>query len=200
MQSRHPAIALALAGAIAATFAATPAFAHSGAGMAGGFTSGFLHPLGGLDHIVAMVAVGLWGAILGRPAIYLLPITFPLVMAFGGALGIAGVPLPFIETGIALSGVVLGLMVALLARPPLWLAMALVGVFAIFHGYAHGAELPAAANPAAYAVGFVLATGLLHLAGILIGTLIGLSFGKTLVRTGGALIALTGAAFLAGLA
>ena len=200
MQSRHPAIALALAGAIAATFAATPAFAHSGAGMAGGFTSGFLHPLGGLDHIVAMVAVGLWGAILGRPAIYLLPITFPLVMAFGGALGIAGVPLPFVETGIALSGVVLGLMVALLVRPPLWLAMALVGVFAIFHGYAHGAELPAAANPAAYAVGFVLATGLLHLAGILIGTLIGLSFGKTLVRTGGALIALTGAAFLAGLA
>ena len=200
MQSRLSATILSLAGTIAVTLAATPAFAHSGAGMAGGIASGFLHPLGGLDHIVAMVAVGLWGAILGRPAIYLLPITFPLVMAFGGTLGIAGVPLPFVETGIALSGIVLGLMVALFVRPPLWLAMALVGVFAIFHGYAHGAELPSAANPAAYAVGFVLATGLLHLAGILIGALVGLSFGKTMVRAGGALIALTGAAFLAGLA
>jgi urease accessory protein len=117
---------------------AAPALAHTGEGGAGGFLSGLAHPVFGLDHVVAMVAVGLWGVFLGQPAIWLLPIVFPLVMAFGGVLGIVGVPLPAVETGIAASAIVLGAMVALAARPPLWAAAALVGALAIVHGYAHG--------------------------------------------------------------
>src|SRR5262245_54794465 len=128
------------------------ALAHTGAGVAVGLQSGFLHPVTGLDHLVAMVAVGLWGAQLGSPAIFILPITFPLVMAFGGLLGIVGFTLPFAETAIALSGIALGLLVTLRARPPLAVAMLIVGAFAIFHGYAHGRELPNAADPLAYAV------------------------------------------------
>ena len=108
------------------------AAAHSESGIIGGFESGFLHPLTGLDHIVAMVAVGLWGAFLGQPAVWLLPVLFPIVMALGGAAGILGIPLPHVEIGIALSGIVLGLMVALAARPPLWVAAVLVGFFAVF--------------------------------------------------------------------
>ncbi|NWG73730.1 MAG: HupE/UreJ family protein, partial [Rubrivivax sp.] len=124
--------------------AAGPALAHSGAGdVAGGFLTGFVHPLQGWDHVVAMVAVGLWGAFLGRPAIWLLPVVFPLVMALGGALGVAGVPLPGVEVGIALSAIVLGGMVAAAARLPLAWAAVVVGAFAIFHGHAHGTELPA---------------------------------------------------------
>ena len=129
---------------------ATPAFAHAPGGFANGFLGGFAHPLLGPDHIVAMVAVGLWGAFLGRPAIWLLPITFPLMMAAGGVLGMLGVPIPAVEAGIASSAVVLGLMVALAARPPLWVAALLVGAFAIFHGHAHGRELPAGADAVAF--------------------------------------------------
>lgn len=180
--------------------AATPGFAHTGEGISGGFMSGLLHPIFGWDHVVAMVAVGLWGAVLGRPAIWILPIVFPLVMAFGAALGVAGIPVPFIEAGIALSGVVLGLLIVFLIKAPLPLAAVLVGLFAIFHGHAHGTELPEAANPIAYAVGFVIATGLLHLFGILFGTLMASEAGKWAVRAGGALIALVGAAFLFGVA
>lgn len=175
------------------------AFAHAdAASITGGFLSGFFHPITGLDHVVAMVAVGLWGAFLGRPAIWILPIVFPLVMAFGGALGVAGVNIPYIETGIALSGVVLGLAVAFAVRPPLWIAAILVGAFAIFHGHAHGTELPNAANPLIYSIGFVIGTGLLHLAGILFGELTRWSWGHIAVRTGGVVIALIGLAFLFG--
>jgi len=174
-----------------------PAFAHTDpASLQGGFLSGFLHPVSGLDHVVAMIAVGLWGAFLGKPAIWILPITFPLVMAFGGALGVAGVPIPSVETGVALSGVILGLAVLLAVRPPMWLAAVVVGVFAIFHGYAHGVELPKAANPLIYSIGFVIATGLLHLAGIAIGELKRLPLGEMAVRTGGAIISLIGLGFL----
>ena len=177
--------------------ATTPALAHSdAASLQGGFMSGFLHPISGLDHVVAMVAVGLWGAFLGKPAIWLLPVVFPLVMAFGGALGVAGVPIPYIETGIALSGVVLGLAVLFALRPPMWIAAVLVGAFAIFHGHAHGTELPNAANPLIYSLGFVIGTGLLHLAGILIGELKRLPSGTIIVRAGGAIIALIGFGFL----
>jgi Hydrogenase/urease accessory protein len=172
------------------------ASAHQQSGVAGGFVSGFTHPLFGPDHVVAMVAVGLWGAQLGAPAIWVLPITFPLIMAFGGLLGVLGIPIPGVEVGIALSAIALGGMVALQARPPLWAAMVLVGVFAIFHGHAHGAELPEAANPLAYGVGFVIATGLLHLTGILIGLLISRPLGATAVRVCGGVIALIGAYFL----
>ena len=183
---------------LAAVSAACPAFGHGG-GFSGGFIGGFAHPLFGPDHVVAMVAVGLWGAFLGAPAIWLLPIVFPLVMAAGGVLGILGVPLPGVETGIALSAVVLGLMVALAARPPLWVAAVLVGVFAIFHGHAHGTELPPGADAVAYSVGFVIATGMLHLAGIAFGLLARWPAGRFAVRAAGGAIALAGVAFLSGM-
>ncbi len=173
-------------------------FAHSGEGVMGGFVSGFKHPIMGWDHLVAMVAVGLWGAILLRPAIWVLPITFPMVMALGAVLGILGVPIPFVEPGIALSGLVLGLVILLAWKAPLWAAMVLVGIFALFHGHAHGTELPEAANPLAYAVGFVLGTGLLHLAGIGLGFAEKLPKGIYLVRAMGGVIALCGLAFFMG--
>ena len=176
------------------------ASAHTGAGVAGGFASGFLHPVLGWDHVVAMVAVGLWGAFLGMPAIWLLPVVFPLVMALGGAMGVVGIDLPAVETGIALSGVILGLLVAFAVRAPIWVAAVIVGAFAIFHGHAHGTELPEAANPFAYAAGFVIATGLLHVGGILFGFLAGSQAGRIAVRGAGGVIAAVGAAFLFGLA
>ena len=174
-----------------------PAFAHADvATLQGGFMSGFMHPISGLDHVVAMVAVGLWGAFLGRPAIWILPVVFPLVMAFGGALGVAGIPIPYIETGIALSGVVLGLAVLFAIKPPMWIAAIIVGAFAIFHGHAHGTELPSAANPLIFSIGFVIGTGLLHLAGIAVGELKRLPKGEWIVRAGGAVISVIGMGFL----
>ncbi|MEQ9395335.1 HupE/UreJ family protein [Haliea sp.] len=170
--------------------------AHSAADIGGGFVSGLLHPVLGWDHVAAMVAVGLWGAFLGNPAVWLLPVVFPLVMAFGGALGLAGVPVPSVEIGIALSALVLGIMIVLAARPPLWLAGVIVAIFAIFHGHAHGTELPEAASPLAYSLGFVIATGLLHLAGIGFGLLVRWPLGRIAVRAGGAVIALGGMVFL----
>jgi len=175
------------------------ASAHEGAGISGGFFSGFSHPILGWDHVIAMVAVGLWGAFLGNPAIWVLPVVFPLVMTVGGVLGIVGVPLPAVETGIALSAIVLGLMVAAAARPPLWLAAVIVGLFAIFHGHAHGTELPGAASPVAYSLGFVIATGLLHLTGIAFGLLVRWPAGRIAVQAGGGIIALAGVAFLTGI-
>jgi urease accessory protein len=188
------------AAALLGLLAASPALAHSGADVIGGFGGGFAHPLFGPDHIVAMVAVGLWGAFLGAPAIWLLPVVFPLVMALGGMIGILGIPIPAVETGIALSAVALGLMVALAARPPLWVAAVLVGAFAIFHGHAHGTELPPGADAVAFSIGFVVATGLLHVAGISFGVLARWPAGAIAVRTAGAAIALAGVAFLAGVA
>ncbi len=188
-----------LASAVIALVVATaPALAHTGEGT-GGFVAGLMHPIFGPDHVVAMVAVGLWGAFLGVPAIWMLPVVFPLVMALGGVLGILGVPIPAVETGIASSAVVLGLMVALAARPPLWAAAVLVGAFAIFHGYAHGKELPDGANAVAYSVGFVIATGLLHLSGIAFGLLTRWPSGQLAVRAAGGAIAATGVAYLGGL-
>lgn len=178
--------------------ASAPAWAHEGEGLTGGFVSGFLHPLFGPDHVVAMIAVGLWGAFLGAPAIWVLPIVFPLVMAFGGVLGVLGVPLPAVEAGIGASAVVLGLVVAFAARPPLWVAAVIVGAFAIFHGHAHGAELPESANAISYSLGFVMATGMLHLLGIAFGLLVRWPAGKLAVRAAGGAIALAGVAFLTG--
>ncbi|WP_035601560.1 HupE/UreJ family protein [Haloferula sp. BvORR071] len=174
------------------------ASAHTESGGAGGFSSGFLHPLTGLDHVAAMVAVGLWGAFLGSRATWLLPVIFPMVMAVGGALGVAGVHIPGVETGIALSAIALGLMVAFSVRPPLWVAGVLVGIFAIFHGHAHGTELPESANALAFAIGFVISTGLLHLCGIAFGLLVKYPWGKTAVRAAGGVIAIMGACFLTG--
>src|SRR5215472_13937589 len=170
---------------LALMVASAPALAHSGGGGAGGFLGGLAHPVFGPDHVIAMVAVGLWGAFLGPPAIWLLPVIFPLVMAFGGVLGIVGVPIPAVESGIAASAIVLGLMVALAARPPLWIAAVLVASFAIFHGHAHGAELPAGADAVAYSLGFVIATGLLHLSGIAFGLSTRWPAGRIAVRVAG---------------
>lgn len=188
-------ILLALAAIVLSAF---PALAHEGGGVGGGLVSGFLHPILGWDHVAAMVAVGLWGAFLGRPAIWQLPVIFPVVMVFGGILGIAGVPVPQVETGIAASALVLGLMVAMAVRPPLWIAWALVGIFAIFHGHAHGTELPGAANAVAYSIGFVVGTGLMHMIGIGFGILARWPTGRIAVRAGGGLIALAGIGFLTG--
>jgi len=192
----HVTPALIIALLAATVLASAPAWAHEGAGAHGGFGSGFSHPFGGLDHVVAMVAVGLWGAFLGAPAVWLLPVVFPVVMAFGGALGVAGVPIPSVEIGIALSAIVLGLLVAGAVKTPLWIAAIIVGAFAIFHGHAHGTELPGNANALAYSAGFVVATGLLHLAGIALSSLKRWSAGEMLVRAGGAAISLAGVSFL----
>lgn len=180
--------------------AVLPADAHGVDGYGGGFVAGFTHPILGWDHVAAMVAVGLWGAFLGAPAIWILPVVFPLVMALGAAAGIVGIPLPAVETGIALSAVVLGIMIVFAARPPVAVSAAIVGAFAIFHGYAHGTELPASVNAFAYAVGFVVSTGLLHLIGIAFGLLVKWPAGRVAVRGVGGLISLAGIAFLTGIA
>ena len=189
-QSLRCLIALALA------LMPTVALAHSENGVAIDFKGGFSHPIFGPDHVIAMVAVGLWGAFLGMPAIWLLPVVFPLVMAFAGALGVLGVPLPGVEIGIALSAIALGTMVALAARPPLWVAALLVGAFAVFHGHAHGTELPIGADAVAFSMGFVVATGMLHLAGISFGTLSRWPAGRIAVRAAGCIIAVIGMVYL----
>jgi urease accessory protein len=176
----------------------TSALGHSEGGTAGaGFLTGFLHPLGGLDHVLAMLAVGMWGAQLGNPAIWVLPVAFPQVMALGGVAGILGVPLIGIELGVTLSVIVLGSMIALDRRPPLWAAFLIVSFFAVFHGYAHGAELPGKTGAVAYSAGFVTATGLIHLTGIGIGFVVKLPHGVKMLRAGGSAIAAAGV-FLAG--
>jgi urease accessory protein len=174
---------------------AWPALAHVQQGQAAGFAAGLLHPVSGLDHVLAMVAVGLWGAQLGAPAIWLLPVTFPLVMAFGGFLGLVGVPLPGVEIGIALSALLLGMLVATQSRPPIWTAAAVVGVFAVFHGHAHGTELPAGQSGLLYSAGFVVATGSLHAAGVVIGLVHRWPRGRAALRLAGAGIALAGLVF-----
>jgi urease accessory protein len=174
---------------------AWPVIAHEQPGQATGFVTGLLHPVSGLDHVLAMVAVGLWGAQLGAPAIWLLPVTFPLVMAFGGFLGLIGVPLPGVEMGIATSAILLGAMVALQGRPPLALAALLVAFFAVFHGHAHGTELPAGQSGLLYSVGFVVATGLLHAVGISIGLVHRWAAGRIVLRAAGVAVSLAGVFF-----
>jgi urease accessory protein len=170
--------------------------AHLRAAEQGGFAAGARHPLSGLDHVVAMVTVGLWGAQLGKPAIWLLPLTFPIVMAIGGFVGLIGVPLPGVEVGIAASAILLGAMVLFAVRPPLWLAAMLVASFAVFHGYAHGAELPTGGNELLYSLGFVVATGFLHGCGVLIGLIHRWPWGQLALQIAGATVASMGAVFL----
>jgi len=175
---------------------AAPALAHEQQGQAAGFVTGLLHPVSGPDHVLAMVAVGMWGAQLGAPAIWLLPVSFPLAMAFGGFLGLVGVPLPGVEIGIAVSAILLGSMVAAQARPPLWAAAVVVGLFAVFHGHAHGTELPAGQSGLLYSIGFVVATGCLHATGIAIGLLHRWPWGQATLRLAGATIGVAGLFFL----
>ena len=172
------------------------AWAHIQAGEAGGFVSGVHHPISGWDHVLAMVAVGLWGAQLGRPAVWLLPITFPMVMSLGAMLGLLGIPLPGVEIGIALSALVLGGMVLAEQRPPLWVAAVIVGFFAIFHGHAHGTELPAGQSGLLYSMGFVMATGCLHGVGIGIGLIHRWALGRVVLRVAGGAVAAAGIVFL----
>jgi urease accessory protein len=170
--------------------------AHVQGGEAAGFLSGVLHPVSGLDHVLAMISVGLWGAQLGAPALWLLPVTFPMVMAFGGMLGLMGLALPGVEIGIALSALALGLAILLELRPPLWGAAVIVGFFAVFHGHAHGTELPEGANGLLYSVGFVVSTGCLHGTGIALGLVHRWRTGRVALRFAGAGVALAGVAFL----
>lgn len=173
------------------------AVAHAGTGLAGGFAAGFGHPFGGLDHLLAMVSVGLWGAFLGQPLIYRLPVVFPGMMVVGAIFGMAGVELPPVEWGIAFSVLVLGICIVAAWRPPAGFALAVVAVFGLFHGYAHGRELPSAADPVGYAAGFVLATGSLHVLGIGLGEVTRWRFGTPLLRCAGALVAMAGFVFVA---
>ena len=174
----------------------TLAFAHVQQGGAAGFLTGFLHPISGLDHVLAMVAVGLWGAQLGAPAIWVLPVAFPLVMAIGGMLGLMGVPVPGIEYGIAASAILLGAAVLFEVRASIVVTALLVGVFAIFHGHAHGTELPPGQSALLYSMGFVIATGCLHALGIGIGAVHRWTWGQKLLRAAGAVVAVGGVFFM----
>lgn len=187
----------------AALFVLLPsaAFAHTGHDDSSGFLHGIAHPIGGLDHVLAMVAVGVFAYVLGGRALYLVPLSFVGMMAVGFLLGVGGIDLPFVELGVALSSVVIG-GVAALGRPmPAIGAMALVGAFAIFHGHAHGAEMPADAGGLEYAAGFMIATALLHAAGtagaLLVARLVG-KYGRIVARVAGVAFALGGIGVLAG--
>jgi urease accessory protein len=182
--------------AVSAAVLACPAFAHVEQAQAAGLFAGLAHPVSGLDHVLAMVAVGLWGAQLGAPAIWLLPLTFPIVMALGGLLGLLGVPLPGVEVGIAASAILLGAAVMTERRLPLVVAAVLVGVFAVFHGHAHGTELPPGQSGLLYSLGFVVATGCLHAIGIAIGAIRRWPAGRVALRIAGGGVGLAGLFFL----
>jgi urease accessory protein len=179
----------------------TIASAHPGHDGTPGFIHGFLHPLGGLDHIIAMVAVGLFAARLGGRALWLVPASFVVTMAAAGVAGMAGFALPYVEAGIALSILVLGAAIALETTMPVAAAMGLVALFAVFHGHAHGTEMPETMSGLAYGAGFVAATAALHALGLGLGhfnSRSGEMFGRRVLQVGGTAAALAGAALLAG--
>jgi urease accessory protein len=188
--------ALTLAGALLPT----AALAHTGIGAAGGFAHGFWHPIGGLDHVLAMVAVGAFAVRLGGRALWLVPAAFVAMMAAGGFAGMERIQLPFVEIGIAVSVVVLGLSVAFQWKLPVAAASALVGLFATFHGYAHGSEMPVDASGLGYAAGFMLATASLHVAGIGVGLAVGRigDRSRLALQASGGAMALAGVALLGG--
>lgn len=179
----------------------TLALAHTGIGHSAGFFHGFEHPIGGLDHVLAMLAVGVLAFVLGGRALWMVPLSFVAMMIVGFGLGSAQIDLPFVELGIALSSVVIGA-AAVMGRPmPVIAAMGLVGAFAIFHGHAHGSEMPADASGLTYAAGFIVATALLHLAGI--AATLGVSkivgrYGKLAAQLTGGVFTLGGIGILAG--
>jgi len=170
--------------------------AHVEQGQAVGFITGLEHPWSGLDHVLAMIAVGIWGAQLGNPALWILPVTFPMVMSLGAMMGLLGMPLPGIEIGIAVSAILLGAMVLGEVKPKLYIAAVMVGFFAIFHGHAHGTELPPGQSGLLYSMGFVIATGVLHGIGITIGLIHRWPAGKLALRGAGAFITAMGFFFL----
>jgi urease accessory protein len=178
---------------------ATPAFAHTGVGAhSHGFAAGFLHPLMGLDHMLAMLGVGVWAAQLGKRAAWLVPAAFVAVMIAGAGLALSGIAMPMVEFGIAGSVLAIGALIAFGARLPIGLAMGLAGLFALFHGHAHGTELPGFAHPAAYGAGFVIATALLHVAGLGIALAVRRHAAKLPFRVAGAAMAVVGGGLLLG--
>ena len=188
--------AFSIAAALVVMSCPFPAWAHIESGEAGGFPSGLSHPVSGLDHVLAMIAVGLWGAQLGLPAVWLLPVAFPMMMAFGGMLGLMGIPLPGVEVGIAISAVVLGALILSESKMPLLGALLVVAFFAVFHGHAHGTELQPGQNAMLYSLGFVISTGMLHGIGIAIGLIHRWNFGRMALRGAGALVMGGGLYFL----
>ena len=186
---------LSLAAAATAGFS-TAALAHVGDHSHMSFTEGLLHPFSGIDHVLAMVAVGLWASQLGGRALWLLPLIFPAVMAVGAALGLSGVTLPWVEIGIAGSVMVLGAVVALALRPSLAISIPLIGAFALLHGYSHGVELPATASVLGYGAGFSVATLVLHAVGIATGLIAGRLPVRFAARTTGGAIAVLGVVLL----
>lgn len=192
---------LPLAALAAVALAATPALAHPFHTESAGFWAGLGHPFGGFDHLLAMVAVGLWAVQLGGRALWAVPASFVIAMVAGAGIALAGIGLPAIEFGIAGSVILLGLLIAGAARVPTLAGCGIVTAFALFHGQAHGLELPATASPLLYGLGFVLATAALHGAGVglgLAGGRIGAALGHRSLRTAGAAIAAAGAVILAG--
>ena len=181
-------LALALSGA------SESALAHTGAEHAASFASGFAHPWTGPDHLLAMVAVGLWAGLLGGRALWAWPGAFVAVMVGGGLIGVAGVGLPMVEPGILASVIVLGLLVLMAARLPVWAGAALVALFAVLHGHAHGAELPAGGAAASYFVGFALATAALHALGLGVAYAASGDRARLIVRGAGAAVAAAGVA------
>jgi len=179
-----------------AGFLAQPTYAHVEEGAAAGFVTGLRHPVSGLDHVLAMIAVGLWGAQLGAPAVWLLPVTFPMMMAMGAMLSLLGVPIPGTEIGIAASAILLGAAVMSEMRPRLAVAAVLIAFFAIFHGYAHGSESPDGQSGLLYSMGFIVATGCLHGVGISIGLIHRWTWGQRLLRLAGGGVAVAGALFM----
>lgn len=192
-------LSLALTLAAAVLLGAPVAEAHLVGEHGAGFEAGVLHPLSGLDHLLAMIAVGIWAAQLGGRAIWAVPSAFVGCMAVGGLLAVTGTALPMVEPGILGSVLLFGLLIATAARVPTVLGMAIVGLFALFHGHAHGTELPEAANPAAYALGFVLATSFLHAVGLGLALMIGRVAPKPVLRVVGGSIAAAGLAMVAAL-
>jgi urease accessory protein len=179
-------------------FAPAAALAHPGHDGASGLVHGFLHPVTGIDHVLAMIAVGVLAAQYGGRALWRIPLSFVTVMAIAGVIGMAGIVVPVAEVGIGLSVVVLGLAIAFQLRPPTFVAMAVVGFFALFHGYAHGAELPDGISGLSFALGFLLATALLHCTGIGLGLLMQRqASSRRLIQAGGGAMALVGIAVLA---
>jgi urease accessory protein len=182
-------------------FLTSTAFAHTGAGSTSGFMHGFLHPLSGIDHMLAMVPVGVFAGHLGGRALWLVPCAFVSMMIVGDILGMTGAPVPLVEVGIGLSVVLLALAVAVQVHRPTLAAMAVVGFFAVVHGHAHGSEMPDTASGLFYGMGFTLATALLHLVGIGLGlSLFALKGdGRCVAQVGGGAISLVGVGMLAGL-
>jgi len=188
---------LKIVAAAAGVLLAQAAEAHSMGAQGSAFASGLVHPFAGLDHVLAMVAIGVWAAQNGGRALWAVPLSFVVTMLIGAALGIAGMPLPSVEPAIAVSLMILGLLVALSVRMRLAAGMAVAASFALFHGHAHGAEIPAV-SIAQYLLGMTIATALLHGAGMISGTLPKAGFGAKVLRFGGAAIAATGAWMLVG--